>query len=120
MLNRIRQPFNVNSLAMSGAVAALNDRDFIEQSVQCNADGLVRLRDGLVKMGVDCCPSAANFLLADFGRPVDTLYEALLRQGVIVRPVGNYGLENHLRITVGNAEQNEKLLHATRQALADN
>jgi histidinol-phosphate aminotransferase len=119
MLNRIRQPFNVNSLAMSGAVAALGDRDFIDQSVQSNAEGLVRLRVGLVELGIECCPSAANFLLADFGKPVGGLNEALLRQGVIVRPVGNYGLENHLRITVGTAEQNEKLLQATTIALAE-
>lgn len=112
ILNRIRQPFNVNSLALLGAEAALGDKTFIRHSVESNAHGVRQLTEGLRGLGIACGPSAGNFVLADMGLPVMPVYEALLRQGIIVRPVGNYGLPNHLRITVGTAEQNEALLNA--------
>jgi histidinol-phosphate aminotransferase len=125
MLNRIRQPFNVNSLALTGAVAALADRDFIERSVSLNREGLAQLEEGLGSLGLQTIPSAGNFVLVDLARPSGPVYEFLLRRGVIVRPVGNYGLPNHLRITVGTAGQNEQVLagigaclesHASRDA----
>jgi len=110
MLNRIRQPFNVNSLALTGAVAALADDEFVKRSVATNSAGLQQLQDGLRDLGLCGIPSAGNFILADFRQASGPVYEALLKAGIIVRPVANYGLPNHLRITVGSASQNEKLL----------
>lgn len=117
LLNRLRQPFNVNSLALAGAEAALGDTAFIERSVHENADGILQLRAGLGELGVSAPHSACNFLLVDLGRDVAPVNEALLRQGVIVRPVANYGLPQHLRITVGTEPQNERLLAALARAL---
>lgn len=117
LLNRLRQPFNVNSLGQVAALAALNDEAHVLRSRQLNRDGLVQLRDGLAALGLRCLPSVANFLLVDCGRPAAPYYEALLRAGIIVRPVANYGLPNHLRITVGRPEQNARLLSAMRMVL---
>ncbi len=117
MLNRIRQPFNVNSLALAGATAALNDDEFISRSVATNSQGVNALIAGLEKLGIRTGPSAANFVLADFGQPAGPVYDSLLRSGIIVRPVANYGLANHLRITVGTTSQNEMLLEAIAKSL---
>lgn len=111
-INRVRQPFNVNSLALLGAEAALKDEAFIEASIGANLEGIGQLTNGLGSLGLDVLPSAGNFLLVDMSVPASDVYQALLRRGIIVRPVGNYGLPNHLRITVGTAEQNSKLLSA--------
>lgn len=110
LLNRVRQPFNVNSLALAAAEAALDDLAFLDETRRINNLGLKQLSAGLEGLGLDVVPSAGNFLLVDMGRPAMPVYEQLLRQGIIVRPVGNYGLPNHLRITVGTEEQNEQLL----------
>ena len=110
LLNRVRQPFNTSTLAQAAALAALEDDEFIARSRALNSEGLQRLTAGLRAIGLDVSPSVGNFVLADLGRPVQPVYEALLREGIIVRPVGNYGLPNHLRITVGLPEQNERLL----------
>lgn len=118
LLNRIRQPFNVNSLALSGAQAALADREFIARSVRVNKEGIGVLKQGIEALGMDVTPSACNFLLVDVGAPSGPMYEALLRQGIIVRPVANYGLPNHLRITVGTSAQNERLLDALQEIQA--
>jgi histidinol-phosphate aminotransferase len=112
LLNRVRPAFNVSSLALAAAEAALKDQDFIDRSRRMNAEGLVQLRDGLGSLGVDVVPSAANFVLARFQRSGAELNEALLRRGIIVRPVGNYGLDEYLRITVGTEPQNRRLLDA--------
>lgn len=112
LLNRVRQPFNVNSLAQAAAVAALGDQDHVARSREMNRAGLARLARGLGELGWRCLPSAGNFILADTGGPAGPWYEALLREGIIVRPVGNYGLPRHLRITVGTPEQVERLLGA--------
>jgi histidinol-phosphate aminotransferase len=112
LLNRVRQPFNVNSPAQVAAVAAMRDVGFVERSRSNNRDGLEFLRGGLTSLGLEVNPSIGNFLLVNMGRPVGPIYEHLLRAGIIVRPVGNYGLPNHLRITVGLPEQNQRLLDA--------
>jgi histidinol-phosphate aminotransferase len=118
LLNRIRQPFNVNSLALSGAKAALEDQGFIHQSVETNTAGLAQLNQGLHDIGLSSCPSAGNFVLVDLAQPAGPVNEAMLRSGIIIRPVGNYGLPNHIRITVGTSSQNEALLSALSGALA--
>jgi len=112
MLNRVRQPFNVNSLALVAAAAALSDSEHLARSVAVNRDGMRQLCAGFDRLKLRHYPSAGNFVLIDCGKPAVPVYEALLHAGVIVRPVGNYGLPNHLRITIGTAEQNERLLAA--------
>jgi histidinol-phosphate aminotransferase len=110
LLNRVRQPFNVNALAQVAAVAALGAQDHVLRSQEVNRNGLSQLRAGLSGVGWKVAPSTGNFVLADTGGPAEPWYAALLQAGVIVRPVGNYGLPHHLRITVGLPEQNERLL----------
>jgi histidinol-phosphate aminotransferase len=117
MLNRVRQPFNVNSIALAAALAALDDSEHLQRSVETNRAGMAQLRAGFDALGVRHLPSAGNFVMIDCGRPALPVYEAMLRRGVIVRPVGNYGLPNHLRITIGTREQNERLLAALKPAL---
>ncbi|MCL4792279.1 MAG: histidinol-phosphate transaminase [Gammaproteobacteria bacterium] len=118
LLNRVRQPFNVNSLAQVAARAALDDAGHVMRSRQLNAQGLTQLSEGLGALGWRVSPSAGNFVLVDTGGPAQPWYEKLLRTGVIVRPVANYGLPDHLRITVGLPEQNERLLSALRSLRA--
>jgi histidinol-phosphate aminotransferase len=120
LLNRVRQPFNVNSLALSGASAALGDRAHVERTVTTNRAGLLQLRAGLGALGLRVPPSAANFVLAELATEARALFAALQREGVIVRPVGNYGLPNHLRISTGTEAQNARLLAACRRLLPAN
>ncbi|MEQ1800433.1 MAG: histidinol-phosphate transaminase [Gammaproteobacteria bacterium] len=110
LLNRVRQPFNVNEPAQAAALAALGAHDHVRRSRQVNDAGMAQLGAGLREFGWHVPPSAGNFVLADTGGPASPWYEALLRVGVIVRPVGNYGLPNHLRITIGLPGQNSRLL----------
>ena len=117
LLNRVRQPFNVNSIALAAAQAALEDRDHLARSIATNRAGLQQVRAGLDQMGVRYLPSAGNFILIDAGRPAGPVYEAMLREGVIVRPVGNYQLPQHLRLTVGTQGQNQRMLNALQHAL---
>lgn len=112
VLNRVRMPFNVNSLALAAAEAALDDVEHLARSVALNAAGMRQLVDAFNRLGVRQYASAGNFILIDCGRPAGPVYEALLRRGVIVRPVAGYGLPNHLRITIGTPEQNERLIAA--------
>jgi histidinol-phosphate aminotransferase len=115
LLNRVRQPFNVNGLAQVAALAAIGAREHVARSAETNAHGLAQLRAGLTEFGWTVGPSAGNFLLADMNEPAGSWYEGLLRCGVIVRPVASYGLPRHLRISVGLPAQNDRLLQALRQ-----
>ncbi len=117
VLNRVRQPFNVNSLAQHAAVAALQDVEYVDRARAMNANGLRDLSDGLMSLGLDVVPSIANFVLVDMGQPATKIYDALLKVGIIVRPVGNYGLPNHLRVSVGLPEQNQRLLAELKNIL---
>ena len=117
MLNRVRQPFNVNSIALAAALAALDDSEHLRRSIETNRAGLAQVRAGCDALGIRYLPSAGNFLMIDCGRPAPAVYEAMLREGVIVRPVGNYRLPNHLRITIGTPEQNARMLTALGKAL---
>jgi histidinol-phosphate aminotransferase len=117
-LNRVRQPFNVSVPALAAATAALEDDEHLAATIALNRSGIAGLRAGLDTLGIRAPASAGNFVLADIGRPAEPVYEALLRQGVIVRPVANYALPNHLRITTGTAVQNERLLAAMASAIA--
>ena len=117
-LNRVRQPFNANSMALAAAEAVLEDDDFLRASVTCNRDGLQQLTAGCRQLGLDYIPSAGNFLAIDVGRDAAPVYEALLRAGVIVRPVTNYGMPEHLRVTVGTAAETTRFLQALAEVLA--
>lgn len=117
-LNRVRQPFNVNSLALAAATASLLDQDHVARTVAVNREGLAEIRAGLEALGLRCYPSQGNFVLVDCARPAMPVYEAMLRAGVIVRPVGAYDLPNHLRITSGTPAQNQRMLAALAQAIA--
>ncbi len=116
LLDRVRQPFNVNSLAQAAALAALADADYVAESAALNRAGLRELTAALDRMGVGYVPSHGNFLLIEVGDGAQ-VYERLLRQGVIVRPVANYGLPRHLRVTVGLAAENRRFIGALRSAL---
>ena len=117
VMNRVRQPFNVNHLALTAACAALGDHAFIGRSRDVNAAGLEQLARGVERLGLACIPSRANFLTVHVGPEADRVYRALLASGVIVRPIANYGLPEHLRVTVGLPEQNERFLGALAAAL---
>lgn len=117
LLNRVRQPFNVNTMAQSAALAALRDNDFLMRSIELNRAGMQFLTKALSGLGVATIPSAGNFICADIGRPAAEAYQALLALGVIVRPVDNYGLSNFLRITVGLAEENQRFIAALGRVL---
>ena len=117
LLNRVRQPFNVNNLAVGAALAALDDDEFVAHSAATNRVGLQRLQAAFKDMGLDVMPSVANFVCVDVGRDAAPVYEALLHLGVIVRPVANYQLPDHLRVTVGRAQDNERVIDAFASVL---
>ncbi len=110
LLNRVRQPFNVNHIALAAAEAALKDGQWIEQTVERNRRGMQLLENGLQELGIDFIPSRANFLLAHFRNEAAACNEYLLKHGVIVRPVANYGLPEYLRISVGTEAEMVVLL----------
>ncbi|HKX37196.1 MAG TPA: histidinol-phosphate transaminase [Burkholderiales bacterium] len=119
VMNRVRQPFNVNSIALSAARAALDDMEFVARSYAENLQGLRHLEEGSRALGLDYIPSHGNFLTIKVGKAGD-IYKRLLRRGVIVRPVGGgYGLPEHLRVTIGTAEENERFLGALAASLKE-
>jgi histidinol-phosphate aminotransferase len=117
LMNRIRQPFNVNSLAQVAARAALDDEAHILECVRMIEAGRHFLYDEFKRIGLQYVPSRANFILVDVGRNAADIYQKLLHQGVIVRPMTPFGLETALRITVGTPEENRKLVKALRVVL---
>ncbi|GGX91451.1 histidinol-phosphate transaminase [Massilia dura] len=122
LMNRIRQPFNVNSLAQAAAIAALNDTAFLEQGARNNAAGYRQFVEAFEQMGLQYVPSYGNFVLVKVGDDPGAgarVNLALLKQGVIVRPVGNYGLPEWLRISIGLPQENAVLISALQKALAE-
>ena len=117
LLNRVRQPFNVNSLAQTAALAALEDTQYVEDSRVLNREGRRQLEAGLQALRLRYLPSRGNFVLFEAGDAM-AIYQALLRQGVIVRPVANYGLPAWLRVTVGTAQENERFLASLARSVA--
>ena len=117
-LNRVRLPFNISAVAQAAARAALDDVAHVERAQTLNAAELERVTAGLLALGLGVTPSQANFVLVDFGARVGkTVFDALLRQGVIVRPMAGYGLPHHLRITIGTAAENARLLATLAEVL---
>jgi histidinol-phosphate aminotransferase len=117
LLNRVRHPFNVNAPAQAAAIAALEDREHVARSIAHNRDEMERVNAGLAGLGLDAIPSVGNFVTVDLGQPAAPIDQALLREGVICRPVANYGLPRHLRITIGLAKENERMLEALGRVL---
>lgn len=119
VMNRVRQPFNVNSLALAAASAALDDMEFVAKSYAENLQGMKQLEDGARRLGLGYIASFGNFLTVRVGKAPE-VYKRLLRRGVIVRPVGGgYQLPEHLRVTIGTAAENEKFLAALAASLRE-
>lgn len=117
ILNRVRQPFNNNTLALVAAEAALEDTEHLQNTIRVNTLGMQQLTEGFSNLGLKWIPSAGNFVSVDLSEPALPIYEALLRKGVIVRPVANYEMPNHLRVSIGTAEENQLFLQALTDSL---
>jgi histidinol-phosphate aminotransferase len=119
LMNRLRQPFNVNTLALVAAMAAMDDHVFIGESYALNRAGMAQIVSGLKALGLGHIPSHGNFVA--FATPAGTtgteINQKLQQQGVIVRPIGGYGLPNHLRVTIGLETENARFMHALRVAV---
>jgi histidinol-phosphate aminotransferase len=123
LMNRVRPPFNVNSFALVAAVATLNDVEYVEKSKAINTEGMQYLTKAFDELGLPYIPSVANFI--SFEIPVDAGISAmeingkLLAAGVIIRPVANYEMPNHIRVSIGTASENETFITALTKILTD-
>lgn len=117
LMNRVRQPFNVSSVALAAAEAALDDDEFLARSAEVNRRGMVQLVAAFRELGLEWIPSAGNFVTFKVGDAIG-VNQALLRQGVIVRPIAAYGMPHWLRVSIGLPEENARFIEALRQALA--
>lgn len=117
LLNRVRQPFNTNLLAQAAALASLDDEEHVIKSVNMNNQGKQLLQQGFEKIGLNYLPTMGNFIAVNVAQDGALLYQKLLRQGVIVRPVANYAMPQYLRVTIGTQEQNERFLTTLDQCL---
>ena len=117
LLNRARHPFNVNSVGQAAAVAALADTEFVQTSRSINQAGMAQIISGLEALQLSHIPSAGNFVTFDCGGSGPELFQAMLQQGVIVRPVAEYGLPNHVRVSIGLEAENQRFLQALGQVL---
>jgi histidinol-phosphate aminotransferase len=118
LLNRVRHPFNVNLVGQVAALAALDDSAHLDNSIRRNHEGMFQLLSGISRLGLGSIESAGNFLTLDTGRSGAEVYNALLQQGVIVRPLLNYGMPQHLRVTIGSTDENARFLEALEKVLA--
>jgi len=120
LMNRVRQPFNVNSIGLAGAAAALDDVEFVKRSYALNQAGMLQITTGLRQLGIEYIPSYGNFLSFRVnGGNARAINESLLRQGVIVRPIGIYEMPEHLRVTVGLESENQKFLKSLEIAIGE-
>ncbi len=118
MLNRVRQPFNVNSVAQAAAVAALRDTSFVKKTFELNQRGMQQITEGLTKLGLEYIPSFGNFVAFRIGNAT-AMYRRLLELGVIVRPIANYDMPDWLRVSIGLESENAKFLHALKHAIGE-
>lgn len=119
IMNRVRQPFNVNSIGLAAATAALDDMEFVARSFAENLQGLRQVEEGVKTLGLDWIPSFGNFITVRVGKAND-VYRRLLKRGVIVRPVGGgYQLPEHLRVSIGTPAENERFLMALAASLKE-
>lgn len=112
LFNRVRQPFNCNSLALAAAIAVLQDDDFIQKVAENNRIEMARYEQFFQQNGVEYIPSKGNFITLDLKQPAQPIYQKLLEKGVIVRPIGVYGMPNHLRVSIGLPEENDRFFEA--------
>jgi histidinol-phosphate aminotransferase len=117
-LNRVRQPFNVNSMAMAGAMAALADKAHLDNGIRVNREGLAQYEAAFETMGLNWIPTAGNFISVDLQCDGREVFNQLLHEGVITRAVDNYGMPSFLRITVGTADENTRCIEALKKVLA--
>jgi histidinol-phosphate aminotransferase len=116
-LNRLRLPFNINRLAQTGARAALGDVEFLERTKELVRTGRTFLEEGLTQLGLTFVPSQANFILISHGRSGKAVYEAMLKEGVIIRAMDAYGYPEHIRVNVGLPQENARFLTALKKVL---
>jgi histidinol-phosphate aminotransferase len=117
LLNRVRAPFNVSVPALAAALAVLDDDDYLQRSQQVNRDGMQQLCQGLDTLGLAYIPSLGNFVAIELAGDAMPIYQALLREGVIVRPVGVYQMPKHLRVSIGLKHENQRFLAALKKVL---
>ena len=117
LMNRVRQPFNVNAMSLAAALVALDDEAYLKESVRVNNEGMKMLTDACDQLGLGYIPSVGNFLTIDFGCDAMPIYDGLLQEGIIVRPIGVYGLPNHLRVTVGLPLENKRFIDSLKKLL---
>ena len=119
ILDRARHPFNVSRLAEVAAVAALDDTEHVERTLKRNREGADTLTRELKALGFAVWPTDTNFMLVRGDRPGPQIYDALLRDGVIVRSLPGTGLEEHVRVTIGTPAENERLVKSMRKLVED-
>ena len=119
LLNRVRQPFNNNQLALVAAEAALSDETYLAETIQLNNDGMQQLTHAFTALGLSWIPSAGNFVAVDVKQEAMPLYQALLKKGVIVRPIANYEMPTYLRISIGTLSENQFFIQVLTTVLAD-
>jgi histidinol-phosphate aminotransferase len=117
ILNRVRQPFNTNLLAQNAAIASLDDAEHVAKSVVMNNAGKTFLQDAFTGMGLAYLPTMGNFISVNVQQDGAALYDRLLQQGIIVRPVANYAMPEYLRVTIGTQQQNERFVETLKQCL---
>jgi len=116
-LHKVRQPFNINQMGQVGALAALEDEDYYQLTLKRTEEGIAFLSDGASKIGCTCYPTETNFFLIDVKGNADSLYQAMLYEGVIVRSMSAYGFTNFIRITVGTKQENSRFLGSLKKCL---
>ncbi|MDB5866208.1 MAG: histidinol-phosphate aminotransferase 1 [Betaproteobacteria bacterium] len=117
LMNRVREPFNVNSVALAAAAAALRDYDFIRASYELNRAGMKQITEGLAALGLKYIPSYGNFVSFEV-KDAGGVFQRLLKAGGIVRPIAGYGMPNHLRVSIGLASENARFLESLQRAIA--
>ena len=118
MLNRVRQPFNVNSIAQVAAIASLADEDFVARSYAANQAGMAQLTQGFQKLGLEYIPSHGNFVSFKV-KDAAQVNQKLLQNGVIVRPIANYEMPDYLRVSVGLFSENSRFLEVLEKIIND-
>jgi histidinol-phosphate aminotransferase len=117
LMNRVREPFNVNSVALAAAAAALGDTEFVRKSYELNRMGMKQITDGLSALGLEYIPSYGNFVSFRVTKAAD-VFQRLLKAGVIVRPIAGYGMPDHLRVSIGLESENARFLESLQKAIA--